>query len=108
MHGGSVDSQGLHSRRNPRALVWLDGPTWVDGRPSASVNCEKRVQISTTHDIMESKDDTPNIRWRVSDRRPDPRRRLCDQLCATVRVEQRPDGEPMLQAEFEFPDGIAI
>ena len=25
MHGGAVDSQGLHYRRNLRALVWLDG-----------------------------------------------------------------------------------
>ena len=32
-------------------------------------------------------------------------RRLCEQLCASVRVEQRPDGELMLQADFEFPDG---
>ena len=35
----------------------------------------------------------------------DLRRRLCDQLCASVRVERRPDGELMLQADFEFPDG---
>ena len=35
----------------------------------------------------------------------DLQRRLCDQLCATVRVERRPDGELMLDAEFEFPDG---
>ena len=32
-------------------------------------------------------------------------RRLCDQLCAAVRVEQRLDGELMLATEFEFPDG---
>ncbi len=32
-------------------------------------------------------------------------RRLCDQLRAAVRVEQRPDGELMLEADFEFPDG---
>ena len=32
-------------------------------------------------------------------------RRLCEQLCAAVRVERRPDGEFMLAAEFEFPDG---
>ena len=32
-------------------------------------------------------------------------RRLCDQLCAAVRVERRPDGQLMLGAEFEFPDG---
>lgn len=37
----------------------------------------------------------------------DLQRRLCDQLCASVRVEQRPDGELMLQADFEFPDGTA-
>ena len=90
-----------------RSYGWMGRLGWTDDRVPASI-AEKRVQMSTTHDIMESKDDTPNIRWRVSDRRPDPRRRLCDQLCATVRVEQRPDGEPMLQAEFEFPDGIAI
>ena len=67
MHGGSVDSQGLHSRRNPRALVWLDGPTWVDRRPSASVDCGKRMQMSTGHDIMESKDDTaPHASWSVT------------------------------------------
>ena len=35
----------------------------------------------------------------------DLQRRLCDQLCASVRVEQRPDGELTLQADFEFPDG---
>ena len=35
----------------------------------------------------------------------DLQRRLCDQLCAAVRVERRPDGELMLAAEFEFPDG---
>ena len=35
----------------------------------------------------------------------DLQRRLCDQLCASVRVEQRPDGELMLQADFESPDG---
>ena len=32
-------------------------------------------------------------------------RSLCDQLCATVRVDRRPDGELMLSADFEFPDG---
>ena len=68
MHGGSVDSQGLHSRRNPRALLWLDGPTWVDGRPSASVDCGKRMQVSTTHDIMESKDDINDSTWVGGDR----------------------------------------
>ncbi|MDE0102994.1 MAG: DUF1828 domain-containing protein [Bryobacterales bacterium] len=35
----------------------------------------------------------------------DLRRRLCDQLCAEVRVKQRPDGEFMLESDFEFPDG---
>ena len=35
----------------------------------------------------------------------DLQRRLCEQLCASVRVERRPDGELMLQADFEFPDG---
>ena len=35
----------------------------------------------------------------------DLQRRLRDQLCASVRVEQRPDGKLMLQADFEFPDG---
>ena len=35
----------------------------------------------------------------------DLQRRLCDRLCASVRVEQRPDGELMLQSDFEFPDG---
>ena len=35
----------------------------------------------------------------------DLQRRLCDQLCATVRVKRRPDGELMLDADFEFPDG---
>ena len=35
----------------------------------------------------------------------DLQRRLCDQLCAAVRVERRPDGELMLAADFEFPDG---
>ena len=35
----------------------------------------------------------------------DLQRRLRDQLCASVRVEQLPDGKLMLQAEFEFPDG---
>ncbi len=32
-------------------------------------------------------------------------RQLCEQLCTTVRVEQRPDGTLMLDADFEFPDG---
>lgn len=35
----------------------------------------------------------------------DLQRRLCDQLCATVRVERRPDGELMLATGFELPDG---
>ena len=35
----------------------------------------------------------------------DLQRRLCDQLCAAVRVERHPDGELLLAAEFEFPDG---
>ena len=35
----------------------------------------------------------------------DLQRLLCDQLCASVRVERRPDGQLMLGAEFEFPDG---
>ena len=35
----------------------------------------------------------------------DLQKRLCDQLCAAVRVERRPDGELMLDADFEFPDG---
>ena len=34
----------------------------------------------------------------------DVQKRLCDQLCAAVRVERRSDGELMLAAEFEFPD----
>ena len=32
-------------------------------------------------------------------------KRLCDQLRRAVRVERRPDGELMLEADFEFPDG---
>lgn len=32
-------------------------------------------------------------------------RRLCDQLCATVRVVRRPDGALMLDSGFAFPDG---
>ena len=32
-------------------------------------------------------------------------RRLCEQLCADVRLVQRPDGELMLRTGFEFPDG---
>ena len=35
----------------------------------------------------------------------DLRKRLCDQLRAAVRVERRPDGALMLEADFEFPDG---
>ena len=35
----------------------------------------------------------------------DLQRQLCDQLCAAVRVERRPNGELMLAADFEFPDG---
>ena len=35
----------------------------------------------------------------------DLQRRLRDQLRASVRVEPRPDGELMLEADFEFPDG---
>ena len=35
----------------------------------------------------------------------DLQKRLCDQLCAAVRVDRRPDGELMLEAGFEFPDG---
>ena len=35
----------------------------------------------------------------------DLQRRLCEQLCASVRVEPRLDGELMLEADFEFPDG---
>ena len=31
--------------------------------------------------------------------------RLCHQLCTTVRVEPRPDGELMLATDFEYPDG---
>ena len=31
--------------------------------------------------------------------------KLCEQLCATIRVERRPDGQLMLCAGFEFPDG---
>lgn len=32
-------------------------------------------------------------------------RRLCEQLCADVRVVQRPDGKMMIRTGFEFPDG---
>ena len=32
-------------------------------------------------------------------------RRLCEQLCADVRLVQRPDGELMLRTGFEFPNG---
>ena len=35
----------------------------------------------------------------------DLQRRLCGQLCATVRVERRPDGDLMLDSGFRFPDG---
>ena len=35
----------------------------------------------------------------------DLQRLLCDQLCASVRVERRPDGQLMLGSDFEFPDG---
>ena len=35
----------------------------------------------------------------------DLQQRLCHQLCATVRVEPRPDGELMLATDFEYPDG---
>ena len=35
----------------------------------------------------------------------DLQRRLCDQLCASVRVEPRPDGELMVATGFKFPDG---
>ena len=35
----------------------------------------------------------------------DLQRRLCEQLCAAVRVERRPDGVLMLASDFEFPDG---
>ena len=35
----------------------------------------------------------------------DLQRRLCDQICADVRVDSRPDGELMLATRFEFPDG---
>ena len=35
----------------------------------------------------------------------DLQKRLRDQLHADVRVERRPDGELMLEADFEFPDG---
>lgn len=31
--------------------------------------------------------------------------RLCEQFCADVRLVQRPDGELMIRAGFEFPDG---
>lgn len=31
--------------------------------------------------------------------------RPCAQLCAAIRVEWRPDGQLMLAAGFEFPDG---
>ena len=37
----------------------------------------------------------------------DLQRRNRDQLCASVRVEQRPDAELMLQADFEFADPVA-
>lgn len=32
-------------------------------------------------------------------------RRLCEQLCADVRVTERPDGRLMLESDFKFPDG---
>ena len=32
-------------------------------------------------------------------------RRLCERLCADVRVTTRPDGALMLRTHFEFPDG---
>ncbi len=35
----------------------------------------------------------------------DLRKHLCDQLSGAVRVEPRPDGELMLEADFEFPYG---
>ncbi|MDE2835470.1 MAG: DUF1828 domain-containing protein [Bacteroidota bacterium] len=35
----------------------------------------------------------------------DLQRQLCEQLCATTRLERRPDGQLMLAANFEFPDG---
>lgn len=35
----------------------------------------------------------------------DLQRQICEQLCVTVRVETRPDGELMLNSGFEFPDG---
>ena len=35
----------------------------------------------------------------------DLKRLLSDQLCASVRVERRPDGQLMLGSDFEFPDG---
>lgn len=35
----------------------------------------------------------------------DLQRRLCEQLCASVRVERRPDGAKMLATDFAFPDG---
>ena len=35
----------------------------------------------------------------------DLQQRLWHQLCATVRVEPRPDGELMLATDFEYPDG---
>ena len=37
----------------------------------------------------------------------DLQQRLCEQLCASVRVERRPDGAIMLATGFEFPDGDA-
>ncbi len=33
------------------------------------------------------------------------RRRLCEQLCADIRVAERPDGRLMLESDFAFPDG---
>ena len=33
------------------------------------------------------------------------RKLLCERLCEEVRVEQRPDGAPMLRTHFRFPDG---
>ncbi|MYD19734.1 MAG: DUF1828 domain-containing protein [Rhodothermaceae bacterium] len=33
------------------------------------------------------------------------KRQLCEQICASIRVEKRIDGELMLETDFGFPDG---
>ena len=77
-----------------RALATLDKPSRVLWRA-----CSKTI------DYLEY-EPSPIIRVRSMAINPDDlQRRLCEQLCASVRVEPRPDGEVMLEADFEFPDG---